>query len=134
MDNREAELKQYFRRVRKALPGARKFRDRVMQQLQDSVNSYLEENPDVGFDAIQAHFGMPQDIAAAYVESEDAAVLVKRMHIKKKIVAVVVGVLAAFLAIWFGVAIWGACDAKDRHNGGAYATVGEIGETTVIEE
>lgn len=128
MGKREAALKQYFNSVRKALPSERKFRDRVMLDLQDSVSSYLEENPDADFDAIQTRFGMPQDIAAAYAENEDAAVLVKKMQIKKRVVVIVAGVMATILAIWIGVAIWGVYDAKDRHNGGTV----DIIETTNV--
>ena len=61
---------------------------------------YLDANPEADMQAIQAHFGTPNSIAATYVDNADTADLLRDLRIRKKIVAIVVaGVLLVVLAI-----------------------------------
>lgn len=117
MGNLDAALKRYYRSIRKDLPCAYKMKKRILQQVQESVDQFLEQNPDADFDAVQLHFGEPQTIALSYIEDQDTPELLRKMRIKRKVIATVVGTMALILAIWLAVAVWGIIDANQTTNG-----------------
>ena len=67
MTTLEPALRQYYREIRSYLPCSRKHKDRILNEIRTNILQYLEENPEVDFAGIQAHFGSPKTIAAAYV-------------------------------------------------------------------
>lgn len=105
MGNLDAALKRYYRSIRKDIPCSYKTKKRIMQQIQESVGLFLEQNPDADFTAIQLHFGEPQTIAMSYIEDQDAPELLRKMRIKRKVIAIVVGTMALIVAIWLAVAV-----------------------------
>ncbi len=117
MGNLDTALKRYYRSIRKDLPCSYKMKKRIMQQIQESVDQFLEQNPDADFDAVQLHFGEPQTIALSYIEDQDAPELLRKMRIKKSVLAIVACTMALIVAIWLAVAVWGIIDAKDTTNG-----------------
>lgn len=125
MGNLDAALKRYYHSISKELPCPRKTRVKIMQQIQSSVNLFLEQNPDADFHDVQVHFGEPQTIALSYIEDQDAPELLRKMHIKRKVIAIVATTMALILAIWMSVAIWGVIDTNDRNNGHIIVDIGE---------
>lgn len=117
MGNLDAALKRYYRSISKELPCSCKAKKKIMQQIQDSVNQFFEQNPDADFKAVQTHFGEPQTIALSYIEDENAPKLLRRLHIKRRLIAIIAGTMALFLAIWMAVAVWDMIDTNDRNNG-----------------
>lgn len=117
MGNLDTALKRYYRNIRKDLPCSYKMKKKIMQQIQESVDQFLEQNPDADFDAVQLHFGEPQTIALSYIEDQDAPELLRKLRIKKKIIAVVVGVIVAILVIWGIAVVWAVIDSADTNNG-----------------
>lgn len=125
MGNLDTALKRYYHSISKELPCPRKTRVKIMQQIQSSVNLFLEQNPDADFHDVQVHFGEPQTIALSYIEDQDTPELLRKMHIKRKIIAIVATTMALILAIWMSVAIWGVIDTNDRNNGHIIVDIGE---------
>lgn len=125
MGNLDTALKRYYHSISKELPCPRKTRVKIMQQIQSSVNLFLEQNPDADFHGVQVHFGEPQTIALSYIEDQDTPELLRKMHIKRKIIAIVATTMALILAIWMSVAIWGVIDTNDRNNGHIIVDIGE---------
>lgn len=117
MSKLDAALKRYYRNIRKELPCSFKMKKRIMAQIQESVSLFLEQKPTADFEAVQSHFGDPQTIALSYIEDQNAPELLQKMHIKRKLVAIVAGVVAAILLIWGIAVIWAIIDAKDATNG-----------------
>lgn len=117
MGNLDTALKRYYRSIRKGIPCSYKMKKRIMQQIQESVGLFLEQNPDADFDAVRLHFGEPQTIALSYIEDQDAPELLRKLRIKKKIIAVVVGVIVAILVIWGIAVVWAVIDSADTNNG-----------------
>lgn len=117
MGNNDAALKRYYRKINRALPCSSAMKKTIVQQLQESVRSYLEQNPDASFTAVQQHFGTPQEIAAAYIEDQGAPELLRKMTIKKWVLAIIAGVLAAALLLWAGAVAWAIYDAKTISEG-----------------
>lgn len=127
MGNRDAAMKQYYRSIRGELPCSWGQRNRILRQIRESVNNYLEENPDADFAAIEAHFGNAQTIASSYIDTQDAPELLRRMRIKKRVIAVIAGAMAVVLLIWGAAVVWAALDAADRHDGRTDERVEMIG-------
>lgn len=125
MGNLDTALKRYYHSISKELPCPRKTRVKIMQQIQSSVNLFLEQNPDAGFHDVQVHFGEPQTIALSYIEDQDAPELLRKMHIKRKVIAIVATTMALFLAIWMSVTVWGIIDTNDRDSGHIIVDIGE---------
>lgn len=125
MMSREALLKRYYRTIRSYLPCSRKLKKRILNEIQSSVNGYLEDHPEVNFSEIVARFGEPQNISAAYVDDMDTPELLHALRVRRKVITgIVVGVIAALL-------MWTSClgYALERYNKGHN---GEI-ETSNVE-
>lgn len=125
MGNLDAALKRYYRSIRKNLPCSYKMKKTIMQQIQESVGLFLEQNPDADFDAIQLHFGEPRTIALSYIEDQDAPELLRKMRVKRKVIAIVAGTMALILALWLAVVVWGIVDAEQTTGGHIIVDVGE---------
>ena len=117
MGNLDTALKRYYRNIRKDLPCSYKMKKRIMQQIRESVDQFLEQNPDADVDAVQLHFGEPQTIALSYIEDQDAPELLRKMRIKKKVLAIIVAAMSLILAIWLLATAWAIADAKRTTDG-----------------
>ena len=117
MGNLDAALKRYYRSIRKDLPCSYKMKKIIMQQIQESVGLFLEQNPDADFAAVQLHFGEPQIIALSYIEDENAPELLQKMHIKKRILAIIASAVALALVMWMAVVAWGIISEQQTKEG-----------------
>lgn len=117
MGNLDAALKRYYRSIRMDLPCSYKMKKRVMQQIQDSVNLFLEHNPGADFETVQSHFGEPQTIALSYIEDQDAPELLRKVRIKKKVLTIIACAMVATLLIWASAVMWAMLDTSDRNDG-----------------
>lgn len=111
------DLNRYYREVRSWLPCSRKPKESIMSQLQENIRDYLEQHPNADAAQIRAHFGDPETIAAAYVDEMGTDVLLRDLRIRRKIVSVTAGAMAAILALWMGVVGWAVVRELDSSNG-----------------
>lgn len=113
MKKNNCALRRYYREIRSFLPVSCKQKNKVIADLQGSIEAYLDANPEADMQAIQAHFGTPNSIAAAYVDNADTADLLRDLRIRKKIVAIVIaGVLVIVLTVTATLAL----ELADYHN------------------
>ena len=117
MDRNDSALKRYIRSISDALPCSRKMKRQIVSQLRESITDYLEQNPAADFAAVQGHFGTPQQIAASCVNDQDASTLLHKLSIKKKVLVIVAGVMAAILLMWAGYIGWAATYVWDSGKG-----------------
>lgn len=120
MNEREKKLKQYYRKVNALLPCNKKTKAAIMQQIRDNTTAYITENPKVGFDQIEAQFGAPETIAAAYVESTGTAEILKSLYSRRKLstaVTVVIAVAITALFAWLAFLGWAAVEAEKSMGG-----------------
>ena len=122
MDRNDSALKRYIRSISDALPCSGKVKKQIVSQLCESIIDYLEQNPEADLAMVQAHFGTPQEIAASYVHEQNASTLLHKMSIKKKVLVIVAGVMAAVLLMWAAVVTWAVIDAKAESVGGIKIT------------
>lgn len=67
---------------------------------------------------MEAHFGAPQQIAAAYIENVDSGELLRDLHIKRRVVTVVSVALVTAVLVWaIGVTVIVVDHMMDTHNG-----------------
>lgn len=104
MKDKNGSLKQYLHRVRVLLPCSGKQKQRILSEIRGNIESYALENPDCGPEAIQDHFGTPQQIANSYIEEMDTEELAARLRIRKKLLRVAV-VCAVTVGIMFALVI-----------------------------
>ncbi len=117
MTKNDPLLRRYYRSIRKWLPCGQKQKKQIMEQIQSDVQVYCEQNPTADFAQMQATFGEPQTIAAAYVENMDTAQLLKSLRIRKRIVTIVTITVAAILLTWAAIVTWSAHTAHTEIHG-----------------
>lgn len=125
MGNLDAALKRYYHNISKELPCSRKTKAQIMQQIQSSVNLFMEQNPSADFDTVQAHFGEPETIALSYIEDQNGPELLHKMHVKKKVLAIVAGAMAFILVVWLVAVGWAIMDKEYTDDGHVIVNVGE---------
>lgn len=110
------ELKQYYRSIEKRLP-AGSHKKRFIQELQASVDAWLDQNPSADFGTVQERFGTPEKIAADYSGEIDTQEVMKKFKLRKWIISIIAGVAALALVIWLVVAIVAYINFHDSKNG-----------------
>ena len=102
MNSFDAALRRYRRQVRSYLPCSGKQKRRILRDIQERISAFVEEHPDCTFTQVEAHFGSPQTIAAACLESMDLKELLRTIRLRRRIVAVVVAAAFIVITLWAG--------------------------------
>lgn len=94
----QLKLMRFLWRIRRSLPCSRKEKLGILMPIRQEVAAFLEANPKASMNAIEARFGSPLDIAAAWLDSADKPKVLRAMQFRKRIAF-------AILAVVFAVAI-----------------------------
>ena len=94
------ELKTYYRQVATWLPCGGKLKKQLMANITTTVEGYRAEHPEADFSALQAHFGTPRQIAAAFVDEMETDELLNALRTRRRILKIVLICAAAVVAIW----------------------------------
>lgn len=94
------DLKRYYRQVASWLPCGGKTKREMMARIRATVDAYIAEHPAADLAAIQARFGTPQQIAAAFVDEMGTEELLNKLRIRRRIIKIIFLCVAIFLAIW----------------------------------
>ena len=94
----QLKLTRFLWRVRRSLPCSHKEKRGILLPIRQEVAAFLETNPKASMNAIEARFGSPLDIAAAWLDSADKPKVLRAMQFRKRIAF-------AILAAVFAVAI-----------------------------
>jgi len=125
------ELKQYYRDIAKQLPVGRKQKQHIILAITQSVEDYLAAHPLADFQAVQAHFGSPQEIAAAYIENMTTPEILKKFRFRKTVLIVLCATAATALLLWGSLIAYAII--KDVNSGEGYLVVDSIEEYDVTE-
>lgn len=126
MTANDSVLRRYCRDVRSWLPGSRQLRKQVTTQLRDSVESYLEQEPNADFSQVRSHFGEPQAIAAAYVDNANTVDLLLALRVRRRVVATVTAVASAALVLWASVVTYAAIKEYRLNQAIIYITTEDV--------
>ena len=122
--------KQYFQEIEHLLPCGARQKKRCIMELEDSVCSFLECNPDAALDDLHNEFGTPDSIAESFLECTSPKEFSQRLSVKRKIIFGVVGVAVA-LAIVIGIAVISRVNSsRHYHNGYVVETIFEAPPNT----
>lgn len=103
------KTKRYLRRVTAALRACGVYRKSVAKGIRADLEDYLDEHPDATEQALQAHFGHPEEYVKEFLSGMDSEELARDLSAKRLrgklavIIAVVLVVLAVALVIWAGM-------------------------------
>ena len=114
-------LQKYYRSIEQALPCTGCQRRKLMQDIRHSVQSFLQEHPDVSIKEISARFGTPQQIAYTYTAEMSPQELQEKLKVKKWIIGIIAGAMACVLLIW-GIAIGIALENELKNSDGYMET------------
>lgn len=106
MNSLDHSLNRYYRQIKSWLPCSHKLKNALISRLKESIQAYLDANPEADFDRVQARFGAPETIATAYVEEMGTDKLLRDLRIRRKAVTLVAGTMAVVLSLWLGVVSW----------------------------
>lgn len=104
--------RRYCCSVRSWLPCG-KMRRVIMKQIQETVNTFVLQNPDADFEAIQAQFGQPKDIAVSYVENMGTAEVLKGLHVRRRVLTIILATALALLVSWTICVTWATLELKN---------------------
>ena len=94
------DLKRYYRQVASWLPCGGKTKREMMARIRATVDAYIAEHPAADLAAIQARFGTPQQIAAAFVDEMETEELLQRINYRNKIIKGFAILAAAIILLW----------------------------------
>lgn len=100
MKNLNKQLKVYYCDIRRCLHCKSNLKRKIRDTIAENVDAFLEENPSADFQSIQQHFGTPQQIASAYIDETPSEELIKKLKLRKTVIAVVCTATAAALLMW----------------------------------
>ena len=90
------QLKVYFKEIKKNLPCVNSTMRKMLDDLRLSVDAYIKDNNVSDFEKIIEHFGTAEDIAKEFAVGLDNS-YVKSYKFKKRIIAIVVSILAVIM-------------------------------------
>ena len=103
------KTKRYLRRVTAALKSCGVYRKSVAKGIRADLEDYLDEHPDATEQALQAHFGHPEEYVKEFLAGMDSEELARDLSAKQRrgklavAIAIVLLALAAALVIWAGM-------------------------------
>lgn len=87
MDSKlQTKLKKYYREIRKEIPNSYPGKKDILNSIRQSVENFLEEQPDPSFDDILEHFGNTTEIVSSFIEdlsAQEIAALLKKDRRKR---------------------------------------------------
>ena len=105
MNDRNNQLKKYYRSIKSWLPGSAKQNKLILTKIQEDIAAYAEENPDTGADEIKQRFGTPQQIAAACVDEMGMGELLHQLRVRKKVTATIRNAVLFLIVVLVALAV-----------------------------
>lgn len=121
MDRNSRAVRRYLREIRGWLPCSGKMRRVILERIENTVLEYLIENPETFYEELTEQFGVPQQIAASYVEEMGTNELLRDLRIRRRIIGTIAAAAIAVVVLWAGLVAASYVDHVKDVNG--YATV-----------
>lgn len=128
MKKRNGAARRYLRNVKDWLPCSGKLKREIMARIKNVLDDYLAEHPDADFAELSHRFGLPEQIAASYVEDMDTGGLLRNLRIRRRIVGIVTCAALIAVTLWAGTVTYAII-----HNERLARGYGVLGEIEVIE-
>ena len=122
MRKRQRQVNRYVRAVGSYLPCAEKHKKQLLTALRSEAEAYCAETRDAD---LEARFGTPQQVAAAYVDAMSTQELLAALRRRQVLTILIAAVLAALL-LWVAALCVSLYDYHQAYYGWS--------ETSIIEE
>lgn len=109
----EKQLKRYFKDVRGCLLCSTKLSKKFIDDLAQSVDQFVEAQPEADIDAVKKHFGTPEDIAKSFLAETDINLIRKKVRLRRLISSF----LIAALIVWSVAVTYVALDLHSNIHG-----------------
>ena len=119
MRKRQRQVNRYVRAVGSYLPCAGKHK----KQLLSEAESYCAETRDAD---LEARFGTPQQVAAAYVDAMSTQELLAALRRRRQVLTILIAAVLTALLLWVAALCVSLYDYHQAYNGWS--------ETSIIEE
>lgn len=117
----ENELKRYFKEIRRCLLCDTKLSRKFIADLAQSVDQFVEAEPEADIDAVEKHFGSPEQIAKSFFAEADINQIRKKILLRRFIIVLII----VALLLWGVVVGYSAIEAHLSNHG--------YGEEFIIE-
>lgn len=124
MKKKKSVGNRYIRRLSRAIPKKYPWRQQLLEQLQDDVEMFLEENPDAGIKEVEQKFGTPVTILSA-MQGIAGKKILTGYYIRRAVAAVTVGIAAVLITLYMSVAIYSLYQTYEYTHGTITVTVTE---------
>jgi len=124
----------YKKRVYSLLPCGHRQKRQIMEQFTSSISAYQSEHPEADHLQLTEHFGTPEEVAAACVESTGTAELLRMVRFRRRIIAIVATVMIAVFFLWAIAVSVATIRLQNSTPGIIIATVEELPEGAVVED
>lgn len=123
MVKNDPSLKRYMRQIRRELPCRLQEKKVILSHLEEGIIDYIEDNPTSDITAVQDCFGTPKEIAASYLYEQAPLVMLQKIRIKKKVLQMVAGMMAAIVLIWVSAVAVEMIDSRKSSHGYIVVTI-----------
>lgn len=117
-------VRRYVRAVSGFLPCSGKVKKPLLDALRAQAEEYIEGGGDAA--ALEQRFGMPQQVAAAWVDEMEMPELLKALRSRRRVVLTVLAGVIAALAVWLAVCMVSLRDYHQAVNGYVETAVTEV--------
>lgn len=93
-------LRRYYRKIRSYLPCSGRTKKRIVREIYENVNGYLEEHPNADISEIENRFGSPCAIAAGYLSDMSETELMYSLNISQKAMKITASTFLAIALLW----------------------------------
>ena len=112
----EKLIHRYCRAVGSYLPCSPRQKREILLGLRQRLEDHCAEHPECAED-LEAAFGTPQAVAAAYIDDMDTGELLAALRQRRRVLRLVGAGLLAALAVWLTTCIISAIDLHDATHG-----------------
>lgn len=117
MERINADATRFIREIRHGIPCRIKGKQQLLNRINESILTYVRENPYADYKSIIDRFGTPGQIITAYIAELNEEELIRQIKAKKRIISIAVVTAALILVSWVGV-VYSAMAEHFDHEGG----------------
>lgn len=94
------KIKQYIRKVKQRIRCPKKVRSNFIDTLTESVEDYINENPDCTDKDIEEYFGTPDEVALEFMKNIKSEELERYLTLQKRLKLLIVVIILAILIVF----------------------------------
>lgn len=123
-------VRRYCSSVYRLLPCSRATAKRICVQMKETVEDFLAEQPDAGYEDIVARFGTPEQVAISSLEEQPGESVLNKLNLRKRIIKIVTAAAVLISVCMMSVLGYVAYECYNGSHGRAKIEIIEVVFTT----